>query len=48
MQSDNAKDLLIQATMKLLSESKNPNKVTARQIANEADANLSMINYYFN
>lgn len=47
MQSDNAKDHLIQATMKLLSESKNPNKVTARQIANEADANLSMINYYF-
>ena len=47
MQSDNVKDQLIQATMKLLTESKNPSKVTARQIASEADANLAMINYYF-
>jgi len=48
MQSDNAKDQLIQATMKLLSESNNPSKITARQIVSEAGANLSMINYYFN
>ena len=47
MQSDNVKDQLIQATMKLLTESKNPSKITARQIANEAGANLAMINYYF-
>lgn len=48
MQNDNVKDQLIQATMKVLAESKNPGKITARQIANEADANLAMINYYFN
>jgi len=47
MQNDNVKDQLIQATMKLLTESKNPSKITARQIANEANANLAMINYYF-
>jgi len=48
MQRDSVKDQLIQATMSLLTESKNPSKITARQIANEADANLAMINYYFN
>jgi AcrR family transcriptional regulator len=48
MQADNVKDHLITATMKLLAESKNPGKITARQIAAEADANLAMINYYFN
>lgn len=47
MNSDTVKEQLIQATMKLLIESKNPSKITARQIANEADANLAMINYYF-
>lgn len=47
MQNDNVKDQLIQATMKLLAESKNPSKITARQIANESGANLAMINYYF-
>lgn len=47
MPSDTVKDQLIQATMKLLTESKNPSKITARQIAQEADANLAMINYYF-
>lgn len=47
MQNDNVKDQLIQATMKLLTESESPSKITARQIANEADANLAMINYYF-
>jgi len=47
MASDNVKKQLIQATMKLLTESKNPSKITARQIASTADANLAMINYYF-
>lgn len=47
MQGDTVKDQLIQATMRLLTKSKNPGKITARQIAHEADANLAMINYYF-
>lgn len=47
MQIDNVKEQLVVATMKLLSESKNPSKITARQIANEANVNLAMINYYF-
>jgi len=47
MPNDNVKDQLIQATMKLLNESKNPSKITARQIASGAGANLAMINYYF-
>lgn len=47
MQSENVKDQLIQATIKLLTESDNPSKITARQIVNEAGANLAMINYYF-
>lgn len=48
MSSDNVKEQLINATIKLLSESKNPEKITARQIVSEANANLAMINYYFN
>ena len=48
MDSDSVKNQLILATMKLLTKSKNPSKITARQIANEANANLAMINYYFN
>lgn len=47
MKNDNVKEQLICATMKLLTESENPSKITARQIANEADANLAMINYHF-
>ena len=47
MHGDTLKDQLVQATMKLLAKSKNPGKITARQIAHEADANLAMINYYF-
>ncbi len=47
MENENVKDQLILATMKLLGESKNPGRITARQIANEADVNLAMINYYF-
>lgn len=47
MQPENVKDQLIQATVNLLIESRNPGKTTARQIANAANANLAMINYYF-
>ncbi len=47
MHSDTVKDQLIQATMKLLANSKNTSKITARQIAHEAEVNLAMINYYF-
>lgn len=47
MQTDTVKEQLITATMKLLSASKSPSKITARQIAKEANANLAMINYYF-
>lgn len=47
MHNDNVKERLIQAAMELLTEIKNPSKITARQIANEAKANLAMINYYF-
>jgi AcrR family transcriptional regulator len=47
MQVDNVKDLLIQATLKLLTTNNNSSKITARQIANEAGVNLAMINYYF-
>jgi AcrR family transcriptional regulator len=42
MQNDNVKKQLIDATMKLLSNSNNPSKITK-----EANANLVMINYYF-
>lgn len=47
MQPDNVKEQLLNATMKLLAESKNANEITARKIAAEAGANLAMINYYF-
>jgi AcrR family transcriptional regulator len=47
MPNDNVKDLLIRATMKLLAERKSASNITARQIVNEANANLAMINYYF-
>lgn len=38
---------LLEATVRLLSEANKPEKVTARQIAKEAEANLAMINYFF-
>lgn len=47
MQPDSVKDQLLNATMRLLSESVDTKKITARQIAAEAEANLAMINYYF-
>lgn len=48
MPNDNVQEQLIQATIKLLTESTVPANITARQIASEAGANLAMINYYFN
>jgi AcrR family transcriptional regulator len=47
MENENVRELLIQATMKLLSKSDKPTKITARLIAGEANVNLAMINYYF-
>lgn len=47
MSAENVKEQLIVATMDLLNESKNPGKITARQIAEKAGVNLAMINYYF-
>lgn len=47
MIEDNVKERLIQATMDLLDESKSSKKITARKIADAAEANLAMINYYF-
>lgn len=46
--SDNVKEQLIEATIKLLNNGENTNKITARKIVAEANVNLSMINYYFN
>ncbi len=47
MQTDNVKEQLLNATIKLLNESSDAGKITARQIAAESGANLAMINYYF-
>lgn len=47
MTTDDVKERLVQATMRLLEGRGTPRGVTARQIAHEADANLAMINYYF-
>lgn len=47
MQSENTKSLLISTTKELLLTAKNPQKITARQIASQADVNLAMINYCF-
>lgn len=47
MQNENVKEQLMQAAIKLLTNSKDPCKITARQIAAEASANLAMINYYY-
>lgn len=47
MHNSAVKDQLIQATVNLLTKSKNPKTITARQIAHEANANAAMINYYF-
>lgn len=47
MNEENVKERLIQATMDLLKKEKSAKKMTARKIAETADANLAMINYYF-
>ena len=47
MKDENQKDPLLQATIALLEEAKQPEKVTSRQIAERAGVNLAMINYYF-
>lgn len=47
MESNEAKKRILEATMKLLLKHKNENKVTVREIAQEAGVNGAMINYYF-
>ena len=47
MENESVKEQLIQATVKLLLETNDASKITARQIASESKANLGMINYYF-
>lgn len=47
MKDENQKAILLKATIELLEETKQPEKVTSRQIAARAGVNLAMINYYF-
>lgn len=47
MSSENTKEHLMAATRELLLTSPNPEKITARQIASQANVNLAMINYCF-
>ena len=47
MDEQDTKGRLLSAAINLLLAAEFPNKVTARQIAKEADANLAMINYFF-
>lgn len=47
MKNDEVKERLISAAVELLQEAKKPEKVTTRQIAERAETNLAMINYYF-
>lgn len=47
MKDENPKERLLQATVALLNEAEQPEKVTSRQIAERAGMNLAMINYYF-
>lgn len=47
METDRVKEQLIQATIRLLKQSDDASKITARKISAEAGANLAMINYYF-
>jgi len=41
------KEKLLKATVQLLQSEKEPESITARDIATAADVNLAMINYYF-
>jgi AcrR family transcriptional regulator len=45
---DSAKEQLIEATVRLLKELNDPQKITTRKIAEAANVNLAMVNYYFN
>lgn len=47
MSAENVKKQLIQATVRLLTDSGDPGKITARQIAAAAGTTIGMINYYF-
>lgn len=47
MKNDEVKERLISAAAELLQEAKNPEKVTTRQIAERAETNQAMVNYYF-
>ena len=42
-----ARERLIRATVELLNESSDPDKITARRIAERAQVSLGSINYYF-
>lgn len=47
MSGENTKEQLMAATRELLLTSPYPEKITARQIASQANVNLAMINYCF-
>lgn len=47
MKDENQKAALLKATIGLLEEAEQPEKVTSRQIASRAGVNLAMINYYY-
>lgn len=47
MSNENVKEQLIDTTVQLLKKSGKPGKITARAIAETAEVNLAMINYYF-
>lgn len=47
MKDEDQKTALLKATIDLLKEAEQPEKVTSRQIAGRAGVNLAMINYYF-
>jgi len=47
MANEETRARIIDATKELLLTMKNPEKITARQIAAKAEVNLAMINYYF-
>ncbi|WP_438435449.1 TetR/AcrR family transcriptional regulator [Gorillibacterium sp. sgz500922] len=47
MSADSTKDQLLKATIRLLADGGDYHRITARQIAEEAGANLAMINYYY-
>jgi len=44
---NDAKEQILDATVKLLKDSKDPESITVRDIAAAADVQLAMINYYF-